>query len=366
MIKKTKALIFFQYLPPWRIDVFNEMSLYYDLTIAFTDSEREGFKYNRHELLNLLEPEIDTVFLNKGFRIGKRPIRFGVLSLIKSVKPKIIFSHEYAPTSILLAFYKRFVKYKYVITTSDNIVIAQSAKGLKAQSRKYVLKNADAVIVYSKRVMNWYRNVFPHLRVEVCPNIQNPESLLSYRSLFPEIINKYEEKFHLGDRKIILYSGRLEHVKGLDLLISAFAESNNKNHILVLVGEGSKKNELLEQSKSLGISDKVVFAGFCSGAKLYAWYDIANFYILPSRFEPFGAVVNEALIFGCPVLASKHIGAIDFISDKNGKLFEPLNKEKFVNELNNFYSIDHIRQNQRPNLMPVSFKQYVEVFNDFL
>ena len=50
-MNKLKALVFYQYLPPWRIDVFNEMGKYYDMTIAFTDADSEGFTYNRKELL---------------------------------------------------------------------------------------------------------------------------------------------------------------------------------------------------------------------------------------------------------------------------------------------------------------------------
>ena len=52
-MNKLKALVFYQYLPPWRIDVFNEMGKYYDMTIAFTDADSEGFTYNRKELLSL-------------------------------------------------------------------------------------------------------------------------------------------------------------------------------------------------------------------------------------------------------------------------------------------------------------------------
>lgn len=50
-MKKQKALIFYQYLPPWRIDVFNEMAKYYDMTIVFTNADCEGFTYNRKRII---------------------------------------------------------------------------------------------------------------------------------------------------------------------------------------------------------------------------------------------------------------------------------------------------------------------------
>ena len=363
---KPNALVFFQYLPPWRIDVFNEMATYYNLTIVFTDSEHEAFKYNRKDLLEKLDNTIKTIFLTNGFKIGSRPIRLGISKIIRDVKPNIIFAHEYSPTNIFVAIYYKLkiFNFQYVITTSDNILIAKSVKGIKSYFRKFILSTCSSIVVYSNEVAEFYKKKFSHLRVEICPNIQNPNSLLKNRPFFKKHIESFVTKFDISNHNIILYTGRLEKVKGLDLLLKAFSKSNNTNFKLVFVGKGSEEHNLRLISKELNIEDKVVFAGFYSGEQLYAWYDIANFYILPSRFEPFGAVVNEALVFGCPVLASKYIGAKDFINGKNGLLFDPLNEEEFVNKLNLFYSKFKKINTNKQNLMPISFYDYVKVFDE--
>jgi glycosyltransferase involved in cell wall biosynthesis len=357
---KPKALIFFQYLPPWRIDVFNEMAKYYQLTIVYTNADVDGFKYDRQDLLSRLDKDINNIFLNNGFKIGKRPVRFGILKLIKSINPDIIFSHEYTPTSIMVATYRKFkiANFKYVITTSDNLAIAKQVKGIKATFRQYVLSNADAAVVYSEMVKEFYTENFINLKVEICPNIQNSATLLKKREHFPSIINNYIDTFNLNESKVLLYTGRLEKVKGLDLLLHAFSKMDNNNLKLVLVGNGSEKENLNQICQKLNIEDKVIFPGFYSGNALYAWYDLADLYILPSRFEPFGAVVNEALVYGCPVMASKYIGATDFITNQNGILFDPLNKNEFISTLNQFYN----QTNTKSNLMPVSFEAYVKVF----
>ncbi|WP_010136844.1 glycosyltransferase [Ochrovirga pacifica] len=365
-VNKPKALVFFQYLPPWRIDVFNEMAKYYQLTIVYTNAEVEGFQYDREDLLGRLDNSITNIFLNNGFKIGKRPIRFGLYKIINSVKPDIVFSHEYSPTSIAVAMIKKLklLNYQYVITTSDNLAIARGVKGVKGLFRRYVLSIAGSVIVYSEAVKKFYEQTFPKLEVGICPNIQSPQSLLNYKRSFQETVEGYKERFNLKDQKIVLYTGRLkQHIKGLDLLLEAFAKSENENYKLVLVGTGHDKDALENQCASLHIKDKVIFAGFYSGKDLYAWYHIADFYVLPSRYEPFGAVVNEALVFGCPVLGSKYIGALDFITDQNGKIFDPLESEEFVESLNYMYSNSHDKnEDKKENLMPVSFEQYVKVF----
>ena len=104
-MNKSRAIYFYQYLPPWRIDVFNEIGKYFDLTIVFTNSECEGFTYNRQELLDQLVG-VKTIFLNNGFKIGKRPVRFGIFKLLKTIRPDVVFAHEYAPTSVLLSIYR--------------------------------------------------------------------------------------------------------------------------------------------------------------------------------------------------------------------------------------------------------------------
>ena len=71
-----KAVYFFQYLPPWRIDVFNGMAKQYDLTIVFFNAELEGFTYDRKDLLSRLKG-MDVRFLNTGFNVGTRPFRTG-------------------------------------------------------------------------------------------------------------------------------------------------------------------------------------------------------------------------------------------------------------------------------------------------
>lgn len=360
---KPKALIFYTYLPPWRIDVFNEMGKIYELTIIFLDAGSSGFTYNRELLLEKLH--VNCVFWDKGFRVGSKSFRFGIFSLVKKYNPEIVFSHEYSPTSILLATYLKFklFSYKLVITTSDNRQMAVAVKGLKKYFRSYILNESKRLVVYSDFVKEWYKEAFNNIQIEVCPNIQNPDSILKLRYKFPKIEKNYREEFKLYG-KVILYVGRLEHIKGVDLLIRAFSLTLKDWYHLVLVGDGSQKQEFKKLSDFYGVSDKVVIPGYFDEVNLYAWYHLADFFVLPSRYEPFGAVVNEALILGCPVLASKHIGALDYIENKrNGFIFDPEEIDDFTRALL-FASKNFIRKsdNYRENLMSNSFSEYIKAF----
>jgi glycosyltransferase involved in cell wall biosynthesis len=80
-------------------------------------------------------------------------------------------------------------------------------------------------------------------------------------------------------------------------------------------------------------------------------------------YEPFGAVVNEALLAGCNVLCSSKAGASTLINDQNGNIFDPSNVEELTKKLYNaLSSIDLIKTEVflRKNKMPFSFNEKIE------
>jgi glycosyltransferase involved in cell wall biosynthesis len=74
----------------------------------------------------------------------------------------------------------------------------------------------------------------------------------------------------------------------------------------------------------LGIADRVRFLGFVNQTQLPALYTASDLMVLPSSYEAFGVVVNEAYMCGCPVVASDHVGAArDLIAPVNPGLIYP-------------------------------------------
>lgn len=363
---KKKALLFFTYLPPWRIDVFNEIARQYDLKIIFANIDAKGFVYNQSYLLSKLQAPV--ILLKYGLKIKERVFRFWIINTLIKHRPEVVFTHEYSPTSVLLATLVRLrlFSFKLVVTTSDNVRIAQEAGWLKRYFRKYVLQSSNGLIVYSESVKKWYEHIFTDISIGVCPNIQNPKTLLEKREdkyvYVKEIIAR-----HNITKPIVLYVGRLENVKGLDLLIKAYAYSIVDTHDLVLVGEGREKEYLIQKTEEFGIKESVIFAGYYDVPNLYSWYEIADFLVLPSWHEPFGAVVNEALIYGCPVVASKYVGAITFVDEPyNGLIFDPHDSKGFEEILIKACQYFPRAKIGRESLMRHSFDEYVNVFTELI
>lgn len=94
---------------------------------------------------------------------------------------------------------------------------------------------------------------------------------------------------------------------------------------LVLVGEGPLRQKLINKVQRLGLGARVHVRSFASYDALPVYYGLARGFILPSVYEPWGLVVNEALISGLPVIVSERCGcARDLVQDKDtGLLINP-------------------------------------------
>ena len=123
---------------------------------------------------------------------------------------------------------------------------------------------------------------------------------------------KKEIKRELGIENgfILLYIGRLVKEKGLFTLLKAFKEikKNYKDLALLLVGDGILKNSLIEYVENDRIED-VYFTGAIPNNKLPKYYAISDIFVLPSYYEPWGVVVNEAMASGLPIILSDKVGS---------------------------------------------------------
>jgi glycosyltransferase involved in cell wall biosynthesis len=108
---------------------------------------------------------------------------------------------------------------------------------------------------------------------------------------------------------IILFCAKLQPWKRPGDLLQAFARSNLRDALLVYAGDGPLRQELEREASRLGVSEKVRFLGFLNQTRLPAAYAAADLMVLPSVYEAFGLVVNEASCCGCAAVVSNQVGA---------------------------------------------------------
>ena len=129
--------------------------------------------------------------------------------------------------------------------------------------------------------------------------------------------------------RYFLSVGRLVEKKNYSLLLSAYSIYLERARTasawnLKLVGDGEDKQRLMDHAMENGIDDKVEFAGFCQYDALPSKYAAASAFILPSRTEQWGLVVNEAMAAGLPVIVSSACGCCpELVSHgHNGYIFD--------------------------------------------
>ncbi|MEA5503451.1 glycosyltransferase family 4 protein [Halotia wernerae UHCC 0503] len=108
---------------------------------------------------------------------------------------------------------------------------------------------------------------------------------------------------------VLLFCAKLQPWKRPQDVLKAFAQANVQDSYLIFAGDGTLRAELETKAESLGITDRVKFLGFVNQSQLPAIYRSSDLFILPSEYEPFGVVVNEAMLCGCPVIVSDQVGS---------------------------------------------------------
>ena len=140
------------------------------------------------------------------------------------------------------------------------------------------------------------------------------------------------------DRPVLLWVGRLEKLKGVDILIDAVAQLEDPEVLLLVVGGDEHGRELraeLEaQARAAGLGGSVRFSGAVPHEDLPAWYSAADVCVVPSYYESFGLVAVEAMACGTPVVASRVGGLVSTVTDGvNGYLIPWRCPEPFAEKL---------------------------------
>ena len=126
---------------------------------------------------------------------------------------------------------------------------------------------------------------------------------------------------NLREQPTLLFVGRIQPLKGVDLAISTLSELGHRDAQLVLIGSSSgpdgptEERRIRQMVEELGLKNRVLFVEPQSHEKLVDWYRAADVVLMPSRSESFGLVALEAAASGVPVVASKVGGLQTIIED---------------------------------------------------
>ncbi len=249
-----------------------------------------------------------------------------LIRLVKKENIHIVHAHTGVAANYAILL-KPFVK--------ATIATRRVSVPIKNPISKIKYKLLDRVVVVSREI-----------KMDFLSNVTWIESAIEEK--FADCPLKEDAKELLGidkNRRYICNVGKIDYMKGQDILLKALSMLNLKDIHLIIAGSG-EIDKLRNMAKELGISDRVVFTGYLKDTRpVYAASELC---VISSRFgEGSQGALKEALSCGIPVVATAMGSAKYLISESNGILVEPGNPEMLAEAIEKLL-------NRKPN---VSFEK---------
>ena len=164
---------------------------------------------------------------------------------------------------------------------------------------------------------------------------------------------------------------RLEHIKGMDLVVPAFAEVRKRfpDVQLLVVGDGSLRAAMEQQAMALGCDDAVTWVGRQPQEELSQYYSRMDIVLMPSRSEGFGLTAIEAMAHGCVVVASDIGGLPEVVRDGVCGLLHRSEDvrdmaEKICSLIASSELYRSLQKNALQHVQKFSFQRYAELILD--
>jgi glycosyltransferase involved in cell wall biosynthesis len=283
---------------PYRVPVYNRIAAQCGIDLCVFYAARS--EPDRAWDLPLFEHP--HVFLKPGMR--ERRGRFihlnpDVWPALKRFAPDVILTTGYNPTHLVAWLYALLKRRKHIVMTDGTALSEASLSVVHRTVRQMVFASSQSFVVASqggRRLLRSYG--VADERIHFSPLCANTAVDWSPR----------------GDplRDIdLLFSARLVAIKNADFALrvaQGAAAKLGRPLRMALLGSGPEEAALRTQAAALAPQVDVIFAGHVSQAQLPRWFERARLFLLPSRWDPWGVVVNEACLTGVPSLVSPHAG----------------------------------------------------------
>ena len=153
-------------------------------------------------------------------------------------------------------------------------------------------------------------------------------------------------EYSLPDAPILLFVGRLDKEKNVDVALHAAAQAlRHSNFHFVIAGHGAESAKLKKLAEKLGIKEKVTFAGFVPDALLPSLYAAASCFVIAGIAELQCIVAMEAMATGLPVLAARAVALPELVHQgENGYLFEPGDAHELAERIQELFNDADLRQ----------------------
>ncbi len=374
---KKKAVLIQNYLSPYRIPLFASIaaSESIDLTVALMAPDKPDYPTWTYDFESLpfrtvVIPGMRIV-LSSRYQICINP---SLLKFLWKEKPDVIFCSGFTVSTAIAAVYRIF-KGPPLVIWSEGTQVTESGRKyswMRKWVRKGISKLAGGFITAGRLSSDYVRSL-------MTPKSEKPV-MVSYNCVDSEALSsackhyKTEAFSRSGFRcnypeKNILFSGRLEKIKGIHPMLEVYKkvlEKTPQEVGLILLGEGRLRQFIQEEKNKNGWTH-LYLEGFIGQDEYPKYFAIADLFLLLSLSDCNPLVIFEALSCGLPVVCSDRVGnAPDFVEEgRNGFIVDPLDYEGVASKVLSVLfdrGIEEMRDASRQIVKKANYRDSAEAF----
>lgn len=338
---------------PYRVEFFNELSKLCDLTVIYerkmaSDREPSWFSNEKGNYRN--------IFLN-GKCVGTdSSVSIGAIKhLSKNNYDIIIFGVYHTLTAMITMQYLRWRRIKFILNSDGGFIKKDSA--VKYKLKRHFIHMADAYLSSGNNTSDYLEHYGANKKkIYIYPFTSlHDKDILEY-VVDSEHKKRIKEKLNIREEKVVFSVGQIIYRKGFDILIMACKKL--PENVGVYIAGGQPSEDILRLMKQNDINN-LHFIGFKNREELAEYYQLADLFVLPTREDIWGLVVNEALSYGLPVITTNKCNAgLELINNGvNGYIVNVNDVEELSNKMIKLLLSDTILRSMAGNCL-VKIREY--------
>jgi len=326
-----RVLFLTNYPSPYRVRFFDELGKRMDVTVLFADRIQD----KKHRNANWYVPSegsFRTVQLKKTAAFKSNSLCLDVIKWLKKDYDHIVVCGYSNPTVILAMAWLRLKKIPFWMEVDGGLIRKDPAWKYRIKSTlvgcpsKWLSTGAyttEYLVHYGARKENVFEYPFSSLeKADLLPAITAPEEKAALR-----------QELGIEEKYCLLAIGQFIHRKGFDVLLKAAASLPKDAGIYIVGGEPTQ--EYIQLRQELGLTN-VHFLGFQSKQTLVKFYKASDVFVLPTREDIWGLVINEAMAYGLPVITTDRcVAGLELVEDGvNGYIVPVRDVEALAQRMN--------------------------------
>ncbi len=327
-----KVLLLNPTMAPRSIEIFNLLAKEKNINLTvfyYSVSEK-----NRRWMLNSSLINFNYEILRSfNFAIQKKDyypfnISYNFLQKLTELDPDVVIVPGWIDlSSYISAIYCKLQKKKLILRSESTLYEKSWRRTFFMPFTKLMVKAADTYTVSGTRAKKYLIKLgADKKKIFVGYSTVDIKRFARDSKLGPAEHKRLRGKLGIKEKdKVIMFNGQLIIRKGIYDLIEAFRRlsKKHKNTKLLIVGYGQEQNRIKLSIKGLDLDKKIVLTGFVKNVLLPKYYAISDVFVLPSREETWGIVVNEAMACGLSVVVGHKVGSSEDLVQhkKNGLIF---------------------------------------------